>query len=357
MRWPAGFSLDNSVRKLLPLLVLSATAIAADIAYTPPVGGMQISISPGTRFSGMSLVNAAVYRGVVTSVSGNTITLAGSGGNVGGALTTGTAYYAEFTSGPTNTYVGDRFDVDVAATQASANGSITVTLAQRGTMASVPDTASLAGYALVVRPHVTIGQLFGTKDNQLMQGSTISSSADQILLYNTANQGFDTFFFLRNSSGSTAQWRKVGGGSTNRDTEVIEPGQGFAVVRNAASAVTLTWLGEIRTNTFAQPLGAGYTLIAQPWPVGASPSQRVMNSSGGWTGSTISTQADKFLIHSNGGFSTYFFLRNSSGSTQQWRLIGGGTTSRNDEALFGADVGVMVQRVAADSNHVVPYIF
>lgn len=352
------FDLDESVRKLATLLALSATAaFAADVAYTPPVGGMQVSISPGTRFSGMSLVNAAVYRGVVASVSGNTVTLTGSGANVGAVLTTGTAYYVEFTAGPTSTYVGDRFDVDVAATQTSANGSITVTLAQRGTLASVPDTASLAGYSLVIRPHVTIGQLFGTKDNQLMQGSTIASSADQVLLYNTQAQGFDTFFFLRNASGSTAQWRKVGGGSTNRDTEIIEPGQGVAVVRNAATPVTLTWLGEIRTNTFAQPLGVGYSLVAQPWPVAASPTQRVMNSTGGWTGSTISTQADKFLVYSNGTFNTYFFLRNASGSTQQWRLIGGGTTNRNDEQLFGADAGVMVQRIAADSNHSVPYIF
>lgn len=358
MRWPAGFPLYGPVRKLLPLFLLSAAAVvAADVAYTPPVGGMQISISQGTRFSGMSLVNAAVYRGVVASVSGNTVTLAGSGANVGAALTTGTAYYVEFTSGPTNTYVGDRFDVDVAATQASANGSITVTLTQRGTMASVPDTASLAGYSVVIRPHVTIGQLFGTKTNQVMQGSTVIANADQLRFLNSESQAWETYYFLRNGTGSVAQWTKIGGGSTNRDGEIIPPGTGFVVVRNAASPVTLTWIGEIRTNAFAQPLVAGKNLVAQPWPTNASPVQRHMMYANGIAGGTVIASTDKILRNVDGVYQTYYLLRNASGSVEQWTLIGGGNTNRSNEALFESDSGVIISKISSDPNYLVPFIY
>ncbi|MBX3737114.1 MAG: hypothetical protein KF715_10515 [Candidatus Didemnitutus sp.] len=352
------FDLDESVRKLAALLALSATAaFAADVAYTPPVGGMQVSISPGTRFSGMSLVNAAVYRGVVASVSGNTVTLTGSGANVGAALTTGTAYYVEFTAGPTSTYVGDRFDVDVAATQTSANGSITVTLAQRGTLASVPDTASLAGYSLVIRPHVTIGQLFGTKDNQLMQGTTSVSTADQVRFLNPQTQAWEIYYFLKNPQGTIAQWTKSGGGNTNRDGEVIAPGTGFVVARNAATPVTLTWLGEIRTNSFSQPLAAGKNLVAQPWPTDQSPLQRLMSVANGMQGATSVSSADKILLNENEIYKIYYLLRNANGSIEQWTLSGGGNTNRSAESLFGATAGVIIQKISQDLNYSVPYIY
>lgn len=340
----------------LPLFC-TASVFAADVAYTQPVGGMQVTFAPGTRFTGMTLVNPAVARGAVSAVSGNVITLTDASANVGATLTSGTAYYVEFTAGPTSTYVGDRFDVDVAATKTSANNTLTVSLTANNTLGSVPAAADLAGYSVVIRPHVTIGQLFGTKDNQLMQGSTVVASADQLLFFSTALQSFETYFFLRNAQGTTAQWRKIGGGSTSRDNEIIAPGQGLAVIRNSGTPVTLTWLGEVRTNSFAQPLGAGYTLVAQPWPTSASATQRLMTYADGWTGSTISTQADKFLVYQGGSFQTYFLLRNASGSTEQWRLIGGGSTNRNNELLFGADTSVLISKITSDLHYSVPYIY
>ncbi len=338
----------------LPFLC-TATVFAADVAYTQPVGGMRVTFNQGTRFTGMSLVNPAVVRGAVSAVSGSVISVSSASLNVGALLDASAAYYVELTAGPANTYVGDRFDIDVAATKTSGNNSITVLSSARNTLASVP--SDLSGYTVAIRRHVTIGQLFGTKENQLLQGSTVVANADQLLVYNTALQDFETYFFLRNAQGTTAQWRKIGGGSTSRDTEIIAPGQGVAVIRNTSAPVSLTWIGEVRTNNFAQPLGAGYTLVAQPWPVSASASQRVMSHAGGWTGSTVSTQADKFLVYESGSFQTYFYLRNASGSTQQWRLIGGGSTNRSDEALFGADTAVMISKITADANYSVPFIY
>lgn len=340
----------------LPFLC-TATVFAADVAYTPPVGGMQVTFSPGTRFTGMTLVNPAAVRGAVTNVAGNVITLSATSLNVGALLDANTAYYVELTSGPTTTYVGDRFDVDVAATKASANNSITVTLASRNTLSAVPTTANLSGYSVVVRPHVTIGQLFGTKNNQLMQGSSVIGSADQIRFINPQSQAWEIFYFLKNPAGTIAQWTKSGGGTTNRDNEVIAPGAGFAVARNAATPVTLTFIGEVRTNSFAQPLVAGNNLVAQPWPTNASPLQRSMTVSSGMTGSNIIASADKILLNEGGVYKIYYLLRNPAGTIEQWTLSGGGTSNRGNELLFGANAGVIISKISADAHYSVPYIY
>lgn len=352
------FTLDGPVRKLVTLLALSATAaFAADVAYTPPVGGMQVSFDQGSRFTGITLVNPAVYRGVVASVSGTTITLSTGAANVGAALTTGTAYYLELTAGPTSTYIGDRFDLDVAATQASANGSVTVSLAQRNTLASVPDTAALAGYSITIRPHVTLGQMLGTKDNPLVQGSNILANADQVRFINPVSQAWDTYYFFRSVNGATVQWTKVGGGNTSRDSEIIPPGTGFVFVRNGASSLPITWVGEVRTNSFAQPLVAGKNLVCQPWPVSASPLQRSMTFASGLAASNIVASADKIQTNPAGIYNTYYLFRSVNGLTEQWTLIGGGNTNRGNELLFGSDTSVIISKVNADPNYIVPFIY
>lgn len=303
----------------------------------------------------MTLVNPASFRGAVASTSGAVITLSGST-DVGASLTTGKSYYVEFISGTPNTYVGDRFDIDVAATKASANNTITVLGAStNNTLADLPGSAALAGYSLVIRPHVTIGQLFGTKDTPVMNGSTVASTADQVLLYNAQAQSFETYYFLRNANGSVMQWTRVGGGSTNRDNVVIPPGSGMVVVRNTSTPVALTWLGEVRLNNFAQPLFAGNNLIAQPFPVDASPAGRQMTVANGMVGATSATTADKIQFPQDGAFKTYYLLRNASGSIEQWTLVGGGSTNRSNELLFPANGAVILNKVSADSNYVVPF--
>lgn len=345
-------------KPLLLLTLLAATTVsqAVDTAYTAPVGGTQITFSQGSRFTGMSFLNSAVARGSVTATSGSILTLSAGSSNLGSLLTSTAAYYVELIAGPTSTYVGDRFEVDVTATIASANGTVSVNLASvNSTMGSLPSTSDLSGYTAVIRPHVTLGQLFGTKTNQLMQGSTVVSTADQVLFLNPLSQAFETYYFLKNASGSIAQWTKVGGGSANQDNTVIPPGVGVVVVRNGSSPVTLTWSGEVRLNQFAQPLVAGNNLVCQPLPIDASPASRSMTVANGMTGSTSSTTADKIQFPVAGVFKTYYLLRNAAGTVEQWTLVGGGSTNQNTAMLFPSNGAVIINKISADANNLVPY--
>ncbi len=190
-----------------------------------------------------------------------------------------------------------------------------------------------------------------------MHGSTSPTTADRLQFFNPSSQAWETYFFLKNSSGSIVQWTKTGGGSTNRDNEIIAPGAGFSVVRNATSPVTIHIAGKARTNGFAQPLVAGNNLIAQPWPIAASPLQRQMTTANGMTGSTSPTTADKILKNNSDVFATYYLLRNSLGSIEQWTLSGGGSTDRSNDLLFGETSSVIISKIYDDMNYLVPYIY
>lgn len=343
-----------SPRLLILALAAALSSQGATTSYSPPVGGARITFAQGTRFTGMPFVNPAVKLGVIASNTSQVITLDDSDANMATALSGGTAYYLEITAGPEITYVGDRFEVDVATTTATANHTITVTAGSpTNTLASLPDT--LDGYTFVVRPHVTLGQLFGTKDNELMHGSTVASSADQVVFLNPQTQGFSTYFYLRNSTGTLAQWTLIGGGSTNRDNTVIPPGVGMIVHRNNPTPVTLTWHGGIRQNSFVQPLVAGLNLVAEPLPLASSPMERALTYANGVTGSTIASSADQVLLPTGSGYQTYFLLRNSTGSLEQWTLIGGGSTSHNDTKLFNPTTAVFIRKNLADPDYSIPY--
>ncbi|MFA5263840.1 MAG: Ig-like domain-containing protein [Opitutaceae bacterium] len=323
---------------------------------TPPLGAVNIAFTHGTRFTGMSLVNAAVCRDSIASHTATVLTLGDATLNLGTLLDASATYFLEITSGPAPDYVGDRLEVDVAATKASGNNTITIIPSSpRTTLAALPSASGLAGCTVVVRPHVTLGQLFGTKGNTVMQGATVVANADQVQLLNAQTQSFETYYLLRNASGSIVQWTKVGGGSTNQDKLPIAPGVGMVVLRNGSTPVTLTWLGEVRQNTFALPLVAGNNLVSQPFPIDQSPVQRVMTHSNGFTGSTVVGNADQIQVYTGGAIQTYYLLRNASGSIEQWAKVGGGSTNYNQVQIIPADGAIILRKVAADPLNVVPF--
>lgn len=343
-----------SPRLLALALVAALTGQAATVSYSPPVGGARITFEQGTRFSGMPFMNPAVKLGVIASNTEQVITLDDSGTNMANHLESGKAYYLEITAGPEVTFIGDRFEVDVSTTIASANQTITIaTGSSRNTLATLPET--IADYSLAIRPHVTLGQLFGTKGNELMNGSTVLSSADQVALFDPHTQSYQTYYFLRNSTGTVAQWTLVGGGSTNRDNTPVPPGSGMIVRRVLDSSVTLTWAGAIRMNAFAQPLVAGMNLVAEPFPVASSPLDRALTHANGMNGSTVLSSSDQVQINTGSGYSTYYLLRNVSGSVEQWTLVGGGSTNQNNSKIFAPTGAVFIRKILADADYYVPY--
>ena len=329
------------------LLGAGATGRAQTTVTTDPVGFHTLTINPGYQTVGLPLVRTAVTVSSIASNTGSVITLSSSATNVGSLLQSGSAYYVEVVSGTDNSYVGDRFDVDFNSTVASANNTVTINTSSANN--TIPGTLpNLAGWNVVLRPHMTIGYVFGSQGTSQLQGSTVVSNADQVQIYNTTSGGFDTYFLL--ASGTIQQWRKVGGGSTVYDNQPIPPGTGLFLNRAGTSTVSVTVVGGVRVSGYgAQPIGAGYNLISEEFPVDRSPASRGFTVANGFTGSTVVSNADQIQVWNGTGFDTYYLL--VSGTIQQWRKVGGGTTDYMNTNIFGFDKSVFVKSNKANLSY------
>lgn len=348
-------TLMANMRKIsaVALFTTLAACAFAQTATTDPVGFTKFSIPTGRKAVGVNLLNPVLVSGVVSSNTDTTITLSGVA-SVGSLLASGSLYYVEVVGGGSSTYVGDRVDVNTDATIAAQSGTVVLSTVGEGNTFGSLSADLLKGYRVVLRKHVTIGQVFGTKGNTPMRGGAIAASADQILFYRGG--AFETYFLLRNSSGSTEQWVMVNGGSTNRDNTPIYPGTGVIVNRTGATPVEITFTGDVRTNAVSRPLMAGYNLVANGFPVDETPATRLMTYANGFSGGAIAGAADRVLtLQSSGLFETYFLLRNSSGSVERWMMVGGGDST--NAALFTWDGAAFIYKVNPDMNHVLPVTF
>lgn len=342
-------------------LLMTATS-PGQTANTNPVGFVTLSIQPGYNAIGPAMVNPPVFQSTVAGATGSSITFSqgATAVNLAGLLQPNTRYFVEISGPGTNfaTYVGDVMEVDVAATIASANNVLTVKLAGFNTLnAPLPD---LTGYSAMIRPHVTIGQVFGTLGNILLKGSGSAGSSDQVLFYDRATGGFTAYWFRANAGGTIAQWRSLDGAdTTDYSTLPIEPGAGVFVLRQAANpAVDISFTGAVRTNDLQQPLASGFNLVAPALPVGHSPAMLKMNVAGGFIGAGSAGSADQilFLDPATGGYATYWFRANGSGSVQQWRSLDASNPMdyMNDTTLFEGTKAMFILKTAADPNYVYP---
>jgi len=317
---------------------------------TDPVGYMTVTIAPGMQTLGIPMLRTSVFAGGVQSNTASVITLSGTT-NIGALLTSGTPYYLEVTTGTADTYVGERFDVDVATTIASATNTVSISATSTNNTISggMPD---LTGYNFVIRPHHTIGSVFGTQGNTQMQGAKNIPAADQIYFLNPVTQGYDSYFLYQNINNTVQEWRQMGTGAASNNRP-IPSGVGMFVIRNGSTAVTLTIQGDVRTSNYhVQPLKAGWNLISEGYPVNRSPGGTGLDGKDmigtEWTGAKRVAASDQFYIWSGTGYDTYFLYQ--SGTSQQWRKMADKTTPPTNFTpvdVIPLDKAVFINRVTS----------
>jgi len=353
--------------KFLSLVAILSTSFflsgaQGQTAKTNPVGFVTLNIQPGYNAIGPTLVNSPVFQGLVASSAGSAITLSTTGGSINLATTlqAGIQYYVEVAqpNGAVATYLGDFLEVDVATTRAAANNVISMQVASYNTLSS--PLPNLTGYSVIIRPHVTLGQAFGTLGNILLKGAGSSGSADQVQFYDRTTGGFQTYWFRSNVAGTIAEWRSLNGAdTTNYSNLAIPPGVGVFVLRQLANpALNITFVGSVRTNDLRQPLVQGYNLVAQGLPSGHSPASLGMNIAGGFVGAGSAASADQilFLDPTTGSYSTYWFRANVAGTTQQWRSLNAADTTdyMNTTSFFDGTKAVFIVKTAADGDRFLP---
>jgi hypothetical protein len=310
----------------LIVTLLAAGASFAQTATTTPVGFVTFNYAKGTQYSGVPMVNASVFAAKVSSVSGSNITASSA---IGSALTAGTAYYLEVTTDASGAYVGDRLDIDTAATIAAGGSTLVVKASAENTMVV---TAALNGVSFVVRPHVTVAQLTASgvfKLNDLILIRTVNSAGvfSQVSMkYNGTN------------------WKQ---GLITADTTVVYPGVGFILVRTDAASTSGILTGEVRTNNFVQVIQKGSQVLAEGFPVdsAAKPSTTTVASRmfTNDQGASTFVTGDKLVWNGGAASATYYTTGDS------WKQ---GLTNVNATVLFDATKGVYIVAGTANPNYV-----
>lgn len=322
----------RSLSLLLLTIPFASALTASDPNTVGPYGAVMFTIQPGYNPIGITFVNQHVDAGLIASNTGTVITVSAATNNIGSKLDSTKFYYLEVTGrgdGNPSAYEGDRFELSVATTIASANNTITIDTAFSGnTLAgNLPD---LAGCTYVIRPHLSIKQVFGTGAEAKLNGTNSPVTADKVHLFPRGSTTFVSYWYAK--AGPIDQWRQ---GSTPSDTVRILPGAGILVQRVAQSNVDVVVAGAIRTNHFAQPLSNGLNFVTEGRPVDSSPSTRQMLdvSSTPWNGSNSIITSDRVIKWSGTNWNDIYWYA-KAGPINDWLNTATGTTVRYKDTSF-----------------------
>ena len=296
-----------------------------------PVGVMSYTAAENSTISlGVPLLRPAVVTGTVGTVVGAKVTLAGAATGTARPFAAGESYYLEVighVDGTTTALVGQRYELDEAATLADSSGQLSLDLASALNTSPAAALAGLANYRVAVRPHWTLAALLGTGAKLKLNAAASAASADQVLAWNGV--GFSVYY-VRN--GDVPQWRNTATGAANQDGAILPPGVGL-FLRRQAGALAFAVPGEVRTNAFVRPPFSGSQIIAGGFPVDASPADLKLAASAGLTAGTAPSNADQLLAWDATAFSVYY-LR--AGQVPQWRNVATGLLDHSTTAILPA---------------------
>jgi len=217
--------------------------------------------------------------------------------------------------------------------------------AEHNTLISIPeDSGDWLGHQVVVQPHWTLSQVYA-KDTFI--GSNVPEEADQVLFFNGTN--FDTYFLLQ--AEGYDQWvAQADDELKSADHHIIPPGVGSFIQRpEGAESIELMLTGEARASAFAQPLVAGYNLLASPRPIDLDFDSRALLLSDGFLGSRDPDAADQIQLWQGDNnpsqlvYESYFLLDAGDGH-QHWTEIGPDLPNVNPTKLFRGNRAFFLKR-------------
>lgn len=280
---------------VLCTLLLATTLCAMDVAYSPPVGGMNITINGGTPSTPISTsfaipiwdvpAAAGASQGAITSVTATTITVAGAGWTTGGLALPGFPYNVRIASGPAE---GRTFGI-------TGNTADTLTVATSDLIA----LGVAAGQGVKLIPVDTLNSLFGS--NTFMGGPN-PASADIITLSSSIELSY-----YYNTSVSPNRWVRTTGATTDRGNTPI-PTDSVITVTRKGPVLPLTFVGRVPDTRVNMPVansGSTYTHTGFPIPVSLG-TLALQNRIGGWVSSSSASSADILAVSSGGTWLYYF---------------------------------------------------
>ncbi len=276
--WSGITSLSGQSRKhgIVRLRVSHKSGVTV---ATSPQSWHQYTLNQGSQTFGINTVNAPLFAGFVNAVlSSDTLQLYTAADL---QLQPGVPCYLEIRDGPN---AGHRYDI------ANIEGNVvSLDLASKNNTQSILP-ASIAGERVFVRPHFTLGQILPKAQ---MRGGASLPASDQVLFH--TGTAWETLWLTK--SATRNHWVRSGDTKfANQDQCIIPPGTGI-MVKIVGSAVTTTLTGHVRMTPFLMNLKAGYSFLAGPRPVDATPGALNITAAGGFVSGSRSNLADLIQIY------------------------------------------------------------
>lgn len=311
------FSHHAVARSLAACLFLTAVAtLPAQSVVTDPVGFTTLTVAAkpagarGFSYLATNMTRPTVYRSVIPAAgvsapgSPTVLTFPASTFTAGQFTGTGNACYIEFLNTANAGVISD----------ITANTTNTITLADDVSALLTAGTTTFK-----IRPHWTIGTVFGVNNSAGLLGGTSAAAADNIQIQN-ATTGVKAIYFYNTTAN---QWRQNFSDATN---VVIPPDVGIIVERKVTSAVSFTLVGEVKLGNSELAIVGGaptqnVNIVPNPYPLAsvtlANSNLFTGNTTTGVAGGTSAAAADTLGIFNSatGIITTYFY----NTTALQWR--------------------------------------
>ncbi len=239
----------------------------------------------------------------------------------------------------------------VAGVNVGARSDVTSNSATGVTVADATDFTD--GDIVEIKLHNTLDSVFGdTTGTVIVAPGANANVADNVLVFNSSLQAFETYFFNSSPSPVLNGWR---GGIGNLPTDdqgnvVIPPNGGVGILRRGGTAVEIVQSGRVQANEAELNLNADFTQVASNFPAGAT----LDEAFGGTTGTVVlqpganANVADNVLIFNDSlqAFETYFFNSSPSPVLNGWRGGIGNlpTDDQGGEVVFGPGQSLIILR-------------
>ena len=218
--------------------------------------------------------------------------------------------------------------MDVSITPGSANVAIVASSGNTDTLSTLAN-----GATVVVRPHVTLGQVDQSCSPALVAGDT---NGDRVLFF----IGGSFIAYFKDMDGL---WYEDGGFEDMTNLPV-RPGVGLLLQRKANTTTTVTQVGTVRSNKFARPYSAGFQVYAPAYPLDLTPDLMGATTANGWRANSNASLADRILTFTGGSFISNFL----DSSDNSWYEDGGFEPLNTTVLLPSAKSVVVFKQEASD---------
>jgi uncharacterized protein (TIGR02597 family) len=316
---------NTTMRKLTSFIACVAGAFAAaqvnaqTNVISDPVGFYKVTINAGANFISAPLHKVHAYRGLVSGVSGNTVTFSNAAFTVNAfGPADGFAQYIALIKKDNNTNAPTAGNAEGDWWKITANGTNSVTL---NPAQGAPTSFIGVGDQIEIRKLVSMRDLFGYGPsgnlflNKDFNGAPNAAEEDVIRL--VVGTSFSSEIFYVDASVIGQEGYIVdGNGPFTGDTITIEPDEPIMLFRKTGSASTnITTLGQVQTTKLTHYLQAGANTVASAYPANALLSATGLKEAGfiqDSNGASNPAEEDVIRLVSGSSFSDDIFLHDGS---------------------------------------------